>query len=167
MTSQPPPDPYGQPQQQPDPYGQPQQSDPYGQPQQPDPYGQSAPPPASAPQYPQQPGQYPPPGQYPQPGQQYGQQYAGQPGYAAPAQGSNTNTMAIISLVLSLAGLATFLSAPVGAILGHVAKKQIAERGEQGEGMAMAGIIIGWVVTGLYALGCCGIIVLAATADTA
>jgi hypothetical protein len=141
MTSQPPPDPYGQPQQ-PDPYGTP-------------------PPPASAPQYPT-PGQYPPPGQqYQQPGQQYQQ-----PGYPSGPPGGTTNTMAIVSLVLSLAGLLVYLSAPVGAILGHVARKQIRERGEQGEGLAMTGIIVGWVITGLGLLACCGIILLAATADT-
>jgi hypothetical protein len=57
--------------------------------------------------------------------------------------------MAIVSLVLSLAGLAIWISAPVGAVLGHVAKRQIRDRGEQGDGLAMAGIIIGWIITGL------------------
>jgi hypothetical protein len=140
MTSQPPPDPYGQP----------QQPDPYGQPQQPDPYGPSTPPPPGGqPQYPTSPGQYPPP-----PGMQ--------PGYPPPQSGGNTNTMAIVSLVLSLAGLLVWISAPVGAVLGHVARKQIRERGEQGEGMAMTGIIVGWIITGLGVLGCCGVIAIAA-----
>jgi len=126
--------------------------DPYGQPQ-PDPYGQGTPPPPGAqPQYPTSPGQYPPPSG---------------PGYPPPPTGGNTNTMAIVSLVLSLAGLAVWISAPVGAVLGHVARKQIQERGEQGDGMAMAGIIIGWVITGLGILGCCGIIALAVAADNA
>ena len=133
MTSQPPPEPYGQ--------------------QPPDPYGPSSPPPpASQPQYPTGPGQYPPPGS----------------GYGAPPQspGTTTNTMAIVSLVLSLAGLVVWLSAPVGAVLGHIARKQIRERGEQGDGMALAGIIIGWVITGLGILACCGIIALAIAADS-
>jgi hypothetical protein len=136
MTSQPPPDPYGSPQS--DPYGQSGQS---GQPGQ---YGQSG-------QYgqPGQSGQYGPPSP-PPPGQQ---PYYGQP----PPTGPTTNTMAIISLVLSLAGILTGITAPVGAILGHVARKQIRERGEQGEGLAMAGIIVGWIVTGLYVLTCCSI----------
>jgi Domain of unknown function (DUF4190) len=145
MTTQPPPDPYGQPQQ-PDPYG---------------PGGQPPPPPASAPQYPQyqQPSQYPPPGQ----------QYPGaQPGYGAPPPpGGTTNTMAIISLVLSLAGLVVGITAPVGAVLGHVARKQIKERDEQGDGLALAGIIVGWILTGFMVLGCCGILALALTADSA
>jgi hypothetical protein len=64
--------------------------------------------------------------------------------------------MAIASLVCSLAGLAVCISAPVGAILGHVARRQIRERGEQGDGMALAGIIIGWILTGLLVLVCVG-----------
>lgn len=37
----------------------------------------------------------------------------------------------------------------VGAIMGHIARKQIKQTGEQGDGMALAGIIVGWVGTGL------------------
>jgi len=70
-------------------------------------------------------------------------------GYPAPAP---TNGLAIASLVCSLAGLAVGISAPVGAILGHVARRQIRERGEQGDGMALAGIIVGWILTGLIVL---------------
>jgi len=76
-------------------------------------------------------------------------------GYAYPAQ-PPTNGLAIASLVCSLAGLAVGLSAPVGAILGHVARRQIRERGEQGDGMALAGIIVGWILTGVMLLCCVG-----------
>jgi hypothetical protein len=75
----------------------------------------------------------------------------GPPVYPNP---NSTNGMAIAALVCSLAGLLTFISAPVGAVLGHVARKQIRAKGEQGEGMALAGIIIGWAVTGLYVCLC-------------
>jgi len=74
-----------------------------------------------------------------------------QPGYAAPAP---TNGLAIASLVCALVGLATFVTAPVGAILGHVARKRIQQTGEQGAGVALAGIIIGWVVTGRWLCAC-------------
>jgi uncharacterized protein DUF4190 len=37
----------------------------------------------------------------------------------------------------------------VGAILGHVARRQIKARKEGGDAMAMAGIIIGWIAFGL------------------
>jgi hypothetical protein len=68
---------------------------------------------------------------------------------AVPVGGMRTNGLAIAALVCSLAGIFTCISAPVGAILGHVARKQIRERGEQGDGMALAGIIVGWIITGL------------------
>jgi hypothetical protein len=40
----------------------------------------------------------------------------------------------------------------VGAILGHIARRQIRERGEGGDGLALAGIIVGWILTGLLVL---------------
>ncbi|MGC5018674.1 DUF4190 domain-containing protein [Micromonospora sp. DT47] len=75
----------------------------------------------------------------------------GYPGYGYPAA-PKTNSMAIAALVLSLVGIASCITAPVGAILGHVARKQIRETGEGGEGMAKAAIIVGWILTGLLVL---------------
>ena len=63
--------------------------------------------------------------------------------------------MALVSMILSLVGLVSWITAPVGAILGHIAMKQIRQTGESGEGMAKAGIIIGWIITGL-GIVCCG-----------
>lgn len=57
-----------------------------------------------------------------------------------------TNTLAIVSLVVAL-----FVPL-VGAILGHVAMGQIKKTGEQGRGIALAGVIIGWVFTALAIL---------------
>jgi Domain of unknown function (DUF4190) len=117
----------------PDPYGQqPQQPDPYGQPQQPqpDPYNPYAAAPGSpaAPQYGQ-----------PQP-------YAQQP-YVQPA--APTNTMAILSLVFA------FVFAPLAIVFGHMAKKQIKQTGEGGDGLATAGLVMGYIFTGLAVLLCC------------
>jgi hypothetical protein len=82
----------------------------------------------------------------------------GPPGYGYPPPAypvvAPTNGLAIASLVCSLAGLAVCLSAPVGAILGHIARRQIRERGEQGDGMALAGIIVGWALTALLLVVC-------------
>ncbi|WP_309244337.1 DUF4190 domain-containing protein [Micromonospora parastrephiae] len=92
---------------------------------------------------------YAPPG-YPAPGYAppgYPPQYSGY-GYPPP----KTNGMAIAALVLALAGFASCITAPVGAILGHVAQKQIRLSGEGGAGMAKAAIIIGWILTGLLVL---------------
>jgi hypothetical protein len=70
-------------------------------------------------------------------------------GYPYPVA-NPTNGMAVAALVCALAGLVTCVSAPVGAILGHVARRQIRERGGQGDGMAVAGIVVGWALTGLF-----------------
>ena len=140
------PDPY-QPQQ---PYGQNYEQSPYGQ----DPY---AAPGSGAPQYPSSGAP-----QYPPAGQQYSPY--GQPPYAAYAPQTRTNGLAIASLVCSLAGLATCISAPVGIVLGHIAKRQIRETGEQGEGLANAGLWVGYILTVLGVLlfiGWLGVVIFA------
>lgn len=130
------PDPYAQ---QPNPYAPPV-ADPYGQ--QPNPY---APP---APESPVTPGS--PAAPYAQPyAQPYGQPYA-QP-YAPQGE---TNGLAIASMVLAIVSTFTcgvFFALPA-AIMGHVALKKVRATGQQGEGMAKAGIIIGWIITGLSVL---------------
>jgi hypothetical protein len=76
--------------------------------------------------------------------------YAGYPG-----TGRHTNGLAIAAFICSLGGFVTLISAPVGAILGHMAKRQIAQTGEEGAGFAQAAIIVGWAITGLVLLACC------------
>ena len=89
-------------------------------------------------------------GYQPQPG------YPGQPGWGpAPAGYSGyvyapvrpTNGMAIAAMVTSIASLLVCYGLPgiVGALLGHSARKRIKETGEDGDGMALAGIIVGWI----------------------
>ncbi|AXI78045.1 DUF1707 and DUF4190 domain-containing protein [Peterkaempfera bronchialis] len=57
-----------------------------------------------------------------------------------------TNSMAVASLVLSLLGFMPFGIASVpAAILGHIAKTQIRSSGEQGDGMATTGVVLGWL----------------------
>ena len=92
---------------------------------------------------------------YQQPGYGSGPGYPpgyGPPGYAPPPYGPPpygrpTNTMAILALVLA------FAFAPAGLILGIIARKQIKQTGEQGDGLALAGIIIGAIATALFVLG--------------
>ena len=79
---------------------------------------------------------------------------------AAPQQPSNTT--ALISLIASILGV-TFIptiGSIVGLILGYMARKQIRESGGAmgGEGMAKAGIILGWIGVGLAVLGICIVI---------
>src|SRR5215468_2355187 len=117
--------PYGQQYPQADPYAQQYPpAQPYGQPTSGQPY-------SPGPAYPASPA-----GGYQQGGYQ-------QP-YAAYQQPKGTNTMAILALVLA------FVFSPLGIIFGHIGRKQIRERGEQGDGLALAGMIIGYVATGLY-----------------
>ena len=65
-----------------------------------------------------------------------------QPGYyQAMAPVTPTNGLAIGSLVCGLLGAA----APA-VILGHLARGQIRRTGERGDGMAIAGLVLGWIV---------------------
>jgi hypothetical protein len=97
----------------------------------------------------QQPG-YPQPG-YPQPGYPqppagtYGAYYGYQPQYPPPpARG--TNIMAIMAIVFA------FVFSPLGIVFGIIARKQIARTGEEGDGLALAGLIVGAVFTAIMVL---------------
>jgi len=63
---------------------------------------------------------------------------------------AKVNPLAIASLAC---GLAQFVFGPVATIpaivLGHVARSQIRRTGEQGAGLALTGLILGWVVVSL------------------
>jgi uncharacterized Tic20 family protein len=76
---------------------------------------------------------------------------------AAPPQQSNT--LAIISLIASILGLTLFptIGSIVGLILGYMARKQIRQSPGLmgGEGLAKAGIILGWIGVALAVIGIC------------
>ncbi len=59
-----------------------------------------------------------------------------------------TNTMAVLALVFA------FVAAPVGLVLGIVARKQIKQTGEQGWGLSTAGLWLGYIFTGFYVAIC-------------
>lgn len=65
---------------------------------------------------------------------------AGTPSYAAAPASQKTNVLAIVSLV------SAFFIPLVGIITGHIALSQIKKTGEQGRGLALAGLIIGYVL---------------------
>jgi hypothetical protein len=105
-----------------DPYSPKQPGDPYGQQQQP--YGQPGP---------------------------YGQQPPYGYGYPPPMPKPQQN--AILSLVLSCVGFVTCgVTAIVGVIFGHIAMGKIKRGEEEGHGMAMAGLIVGYFVIGGWLL---------------
>lgn len=69
----------------------------------------------------------------------YGSPYGPGPyPYPPPAP---TNGMAIASLVCA------FLFAPLGIVFGHISLSQIKRTGEQGRGLAVAGLVISYLVT--------------------
>ncbi|MGA1837551.1 DUF4190 domain-containing protein [Herbiconiux sp. 11R-BC] len=112
-----------------------------GYPPQAQPYQQ----PPAAPGYYQQPPVAPgyqqaPPGYQPPPVQQ---PYYG---YQAPAT-PPTNVLAIITIILA------FVFSIAGIVTGHIALKQIDRTGEQGRGLAKAGLILSYVFTGLWVIG--------------
>ncbi len=55
------------------------------------------------------------------------------------------NGLAIASLVLSIVGVCCGIGSILGIILGFVALNQIKKTGQPGEGLAKAGIIIGFI----------------------
>jgi peptidyl-prolyl cis-trans isomerase B (cyclophilin B) len=79
----------------------------------------------------------PPHGAYPPPGA-----YAGYYGYPAGyPQPQPTNSLAIVSLVCA------FLFAPLGIVFGHISLSQIKRTGEEGRGLAVAGLVISYLIT--------------------
>lgn len=99
----------------------------------------------------------PPPAWAPNPDPSYAAQgYAAQTPYYQPYAGpmaASTSGWAIASLILSIAsylGLAV-VGGILGAIFGHIALNEINKSGGriQGRGMAMAGLILGYINIGL------------------
>lgn len=82
--------------------------------------------------------------------------------YATPA--APTSTMAVASLVLGILGwVFPFLLFSIGAVVcGHIARNEIRNSGGSvgGGGLAMAGLILGYIFISLAALGICGLIAL-------
>jgi hypothetical protein len=82
-----------------------------------------------------------------------------QGGVGMPRTAPQTSTNATISLVAGIVGL--FILPMIGGIVailtGNAAKKEIANSGGTigGEGLAKAGVVIGWVSLALWGLGIC------------
>ena len=64
----------------------------------------------------------------------------------SPPAVSRTNSMAVASMACGLGQVIFWFLAGIPAIVfGHIARRQIRETGEAGSGMAMAGLIMGYV----------------------
>jgi Domain of unknown function (DUF4190)/Domain of unknown function (DUF1707) len=71
----------------------------------------------------------------------------------APPMVAKTNSLAITSLICGIAQLMFGpLSTIPAVVCGHMARHQIRRTGEQGAGMALAGLILGWIGVGFTAL---------------
>jgi hypothetical protein len=96
------------------------------------------------------------PGQPPV-GQPYGEQQPVWQEQARPPQfqpAPPTNGLAIASLILSISAFVALplIGSIAGVVCGHMARSQLRQRRGEGDGLALAGLIIGWIGIGFYAL---------------
>jgi len=96
-------------------------------------------------QYP--PPAYPPPAYPPPPA--YGQQPPPYPYPYPPAR--STNGMAIASMVLGIVWV-YWVGSILALIFGYVALNEIRRSKQAGEGMAIAGIVLGWIGVGILVI---------------
>ncbi len=75
------------------------------------------------------------------------------PTFLAPPPPRRTNGVAVASLVLGLLCVPTggLLGVPA-VITGHIGRRQTAERNEEGDGMAITGIVFGWMSIAFWGL---------------
>jgi hypothetical protein len=83
------------------------------------------------------------------------------PAYQPAPVGPRTNTLAIVGLILA------FVVSVAGIIVSAIALGQIKKTGEAGHGLAVAGVIVGIVVTLLYVIIIIVNVIIAATYATA
>ena len=64
-----------------------------------------------------------------------------------PVQATKTNVMAIVALITGILFIPT-----LGVIFGHIALSQIKKTKEKGRGVAIAGLVLGYVVVAFIVL---------------
>ena len=117
--------------------------------------GDQPPPPPPPPPTPSWSTPPPPPSYGGTPGAGPGTGYGPTPAYmGAPGTGQKTNTLAIVALVTGILGICCGFLAIAGVVTGVMGRNQIkASNGlEKGDGMALAGIILGAIGLVLWAL---------------
>ncbi|MCJ0907040.1 DUF4190 domain-containing protein [Rhodococcus sp. ARC_M6] len=70
----------------------------------------------------------------------------GQPVYGAPIRSQTTNTFAILALIFGILG------GVLGIVFGHIALSQIRRTGENGRGLAIAGLVLGYLFVAFWLL---------------
>lgn len=82
--------------------------------------------------------------------------------YAPPPAAPPTSGLAIGSLIAGILGLTLLptIGSIIGLVLGYMARNQIRDSGGTmtGEGLATAGIILGWIGIALAVIGICLVI---------
>jgi hypothetical protein len=79
----------------------------------------------------------------------------------APPAPPKTNSMAIASLLCGVGQVMFWPLITIPAIvLGHVARRQIRQTGEEGSGLALAGLVLGYIGAGVVALGILAVILI-------
>ena len=75
--------------------------------------------------------------------------------YGAPgtAVRTGTNGLAVASFVCSLLFFLWFVPSILAVVFGHVARRQLRDAGghQRGDGLATAGLVIGWIGVGVLA----------------
>jgi hypothetical protein len=94
----------------------------------------------------------------------------GPPGGYGYQAGPKTNGLAIASLVLGIAGLVFYacgVPSVLALVFGYMSRGQIDRdpQNQGGRGMALAGIIMGWIGVAIFVIFWVVIIVIAATTD--
>lgn len=70
-----------------------------------------------------------------------------------PAGPPKTNSRAVASMICGVAEFFTFgLTSIPAVILGHIARGEIRRTGEAGDGLAVTGLILGWLAISLWLL---------------
>jgi hypothetical protein len=87
----------------------------------------------------------------------YGPPY-GQP-YGPPALAPRTNGLAIAALACGIGGFFVFPASFAAVVLGHIARREIRRTGEAGDGMATAGLVLGYIGTAIAVLLIVGVVV--------
>lgn len=64
-----------------------------------------------------------------------------------PARPPRTNSKAVGALVCGVSGVFVGVTAIPAIVLGHMARREIRRTGEQGDGLAVGGLVLGYVVT--------------------
>jgi hypothetical protein len=81
------------------------------------------------------------------------------PPVVARSTAMQTSGMAIASLVMGIAGwtLLPLLGSILAIVFGYAARREIRQRPNQltGDGMAVAGLVLGWLMVGISVVGLC------------